>query len=204
MIRALPESISAIMYHEKKRGETMDKRLIENERVKNSIETAVFTLLNDTPFSEVTVSDIVRVSGVAKASYYRNFASKENIIEQYMERQRKEVADRISFSHSVTDIFNEEKLTTALAYYLQQKDYLLLLYDHGFGTFLLEDMNQFAELSIGDMPQASIERYRLYFLSGAMYNTTMQWLKNGAKESPQQMARAFIEMLSTNDLYRDK
>ncbi|HAX52080.1 TetR/AcrR family transcriptional regulator [Muricomes intestini] len=90
-------------------------------------------MLKEKPFSEITASDIIRVSGVARASYYRNFESKEEIIEAYMERHRTEVAHMITFSES------------------------------------------------------SMERYSLYFLSGAMFNTTIQWLKSDATESPRQM-----------------
>ncbi|KRN84606.1 hypothetical protein IV43_GL001064 [Ligilactobacillus acidipiscis] len=59
-----------------------------------------------------------------------------------------------------------------------------------------EDMNRFAELTLGDIPQRSVKRYALYFLAGAMFNTTIQWLKSGARESPRTMVRAFIKMLS--------
>jgi hypothetical protein len=57
-------------------------------------------------------------------------------------------------------------------------------------------MNHFAEISIGNMPQKSIKRYKLYFLSGAMFNTTIQWLKSGAREEPEQMAKSFVNMIS--------
>lgn len=174
----------------------MDKRVLANERVKSQIEAALFTLMTEKHFSEITVSDIIRTAGVARASYYRNFDSKEEVIEKYMENQRRDVASLITFSNSVTDIFNEEKLVEALQHYLEQKDRLLLLYDNGFGTFLQEDMNRFAELTLGDIPQRSVKRYALYFLAGAMFNTTIQWLKSGARESPRTMARAFIKMLS--------
>lgn len=175
----------------------MDKRIQENERVKRSIEEAFFSLLKKKAFSEITVSDIIKASGVARASYYRNFDSKEEIIEAYMERQRREVADMITFSESVEDIFNKDKLVKALEHYLEQKEYILLLYDNGFGTFLQEDMNRFAEINLGDMPQMSLGRYRLYFLAGAMFNTTIQWLKSGARESPKEMAEIFVHMLLT-------
>jgi hypothetical protein len=46
------------------------------------------------------------------------------------------------------------------------------------------------------MPQKSIKRYKLYFLSGAMFNTTIQWLKSGAREEPEQMAKSFVNMIS--------
>lgn len=174
----------------------MDKRIIANHQVKRKIEVALFQLMAGKKFSEITVTDIIRTSGVARASYYRNFANKEEIIENYLENQRREVAALIEFSESVTDLFNEEKLVVSLEHYLQQKDRFLLLYDSGFGTFLQEDMNQFAELILGDFPQKSVKRYALYFLAGAILNTMIQWLKCGTRESPRTMAQIFIKMLS--------
>ena len=61
---------------------------------------------------------------------------KKEIIEVYMENQRRDVASLITFSESLSDIFNEKKLVIALQHYLHQNDRLLLLYDNGFGTFL--------------------------------------------------------------------
>lgn len=174
----------------------MDKRIEANQKVKKQIEDALFTLLNSNSFSDITVTDIVRTAGVARASYYRNFDSKKEIIESYMENQRHDVASLITFSESLSDIFNEKKLVTALQHYLHQKDRLLLLYDNGFGTFLQDDMNRFAESILGDFPQRSMKRYTLYFLSGALLNTIIQWLKGGAQESPEIMAKTLIDMLS--------
>ena len=121
---------------------------------------------------------------------------KKEIIEVYMENQRRDVASLITFSESLSDIFNEKKLVIALQHYLHQNDRLLLLYDNGFGTFLQVDMNQFAESILGDFPQRSAKRYALYFLSGALLNTIIQWLKSGAQESPEMMAKVLIDMLS--------
>ncbi len=64
------------------------------------------------------------------------------------------------------------------------------------GTFLQDDKNRFAESILGDFPQRSAKRYALYFLSGALLNTIIQWLKGGAKESPEIMAKVLIDMLS--------
>ncbi len=178
----------------------MDKRLIENARVKKNIEEALFILLKNKKFSEITVSDIVNTSGVARASYYRNFENKEAVIESYMARQRQEVAVKIEFTESINDLFIQDKLATSLEHYLKQKHYFLSLYDNGFGTLILEELNKFAEEILGDMPSHSIKRYSLYFLSGAMFNMTIQWLKGGAMESPMEMAQTFIEFLNMSPL----
>ena len=178
----------------------MDKRLVENLRVKKGIEDALFKLLQTKKFSEITVSDLVSTAGVARASYYRNYENKEAVIESYMARQREDISKKINFSGQLNDLFMHEKLTISLSHYLQQKDLILSLYDNGFGTLILEESNKVAEDLSGDMPLYSIKRYNLYFLTGAMFNMTIQWLKNGAIESTEEMAGAFIELLNISGI----
>ena len=39
------------------------------------------------------------------------------------------------------------------------------------------------------------QKYRLYILSGAIYNASKMWILNGAKESPETLATIFYERL---------
>ena len=55
-------------------------------RVKKSIQTALFSLMKKKKFSEIRVADIISMSGVAKASYYRNFSSIEDVIYFYIDQ----------------------------------------------------------------------------------------------------------------------
>ena len=176
----------------------MDKRMIENARVKKSVEEALFTLLKTKSFSEITATDIIKTAKIARSSYYRNFDSKEDIITSYIERQRLEVAKKISFSESAKGFFNIDKLVKSLEHFLTQKYYFLLLYDNGFGSYLQENENLFAEMYLGNMPYDSPDRYKIYFMSGALFNMTMKWLRDGAKESPYEMATIFLKLLNEN------
>lgn len=174
----------------------MDKRKIENARVKKNIEDAFFTLLKEKNFSEITVTDLVNRSGVARTSYYRNFDSKEDIIKEYIRRMREETD--MAFEHSEKvfgNRLNIQTLTVQVSYYLKEKHNILLLYENGFGTLMLDETNYYIEESWGDMACSSIERYNLYFTSGAIFNTMIQWLKTGAKETPSEMARIIMELL---------
>lgn len=73
---------------------------------------------------------------------------------------------------------------------LQKKAYILALYENGFGSLVLEIMNRYIEDAAGDMPSSSIERYKLYFVTGAAFNVLIKWLEGGAVESPREMAKA--------------
>lgn len=58
----------------------MNKRNEANMRVKESITTALLKLLEVKSISEISVSEIIANAGVARASFYRNYATKESVI----------------------------------------------------------------------------------------------------------------------------
>ena len=58
----------------------MDKRKEANRRVKESITATLLHLLEKKSISEISITEIITGAGVARASFYRNYASKEDVI----------------------------------------------------------------------------------------------------------------------------
>ena len=52
----------------------MNKREELNKIVKDSIAQSIFQLMKRKRFSDITITEIVKKAGVARASFYRNFA----------------------------------------------------------------------------------------------------------------------------------
>ena len=169
-------------------GWNMNKREQANQESKSKIVHALFKLLEKKRFSEITVTDIIKEAGVARATYYRNFEAKEDIIDEYLHQFREATADFPVAKELLPTAFSKNNLVVRLEYFASQKDYFLLLCKNGFFDFLLEDTNRFAEIILGNMPSNSIERYNIYLLSGAILNLLLQWLKNDCKESPEEIA----------------
>ena len=67
--------------------------------------------------------------------------------------------------------------------------------DRGYATLLLRVINLTNECVAGDMPLSSIERYKLYFLAGAGFNSMLIWLRDGCRESPEKMAQALMDYM---------
>lgn len=176
----------------------MYKGTLENLRVKKAVIEAFFFLLKEKHFSEINVTDIIKKAGIARASYYRNFTSKEDIIEQYIERlevsYNRLVSEKKGSNHASLKTVTEI-LECAFQCALDNKSYLLSLYQRGFSSWMQEKLNDFIENALGDMPNGSIDQYRLTFLSGAVFYVEMKWLEKGAKESPYEMAKIFVDML---------
>ena len=68
---------------------------------------------------------------------------------------------------------------------------MLDLYQFGYGSILLEELNRFHEDIAGTMPNKSIDKYQLYMYIGALFNTAIIWIQNGTKESEEDITKLF-------------
>ncbi len=175
-----------------------DKRYIENMRVKRSIQDALFTLMEQKKFSEIRVSDIISTSGVAKASYYRNFSSLEDIIYSYIDRMDNELAEKMPNQYDMDMSAMRQNLIVLYNYYLEHKKEILLLCSNGFYESIQENTDQFLINALGDMPSNSMERYNIYLLAGAICHVQIEWLKNKAPESPEAFADFNMKFIENN------
>ena len=172
--------------------------LERNERTRQAIVMALLELLEEKRFSEIGVTDIVARAGVARMSYYRNFDSKEQVIEAYIDsllaRALSENRDK-----DPSDILDAPSLRAGFARSLEimrgEKRRVLALVRAGFASKLQNMMDGYVENRLGDMPAESIERFGLYFISGALLNVLIHWLEQGARESPDELAEYCARLL---------
>lgn len=183
----------------------MSKASMDNQRVKNQITEGLFSLLRKKSFSEITVTDIVKEANVARASYYRNFQNKEEIIEAAMDSLRDELMADIQYDDD-EHIFNQGNARAgfekALTCCLVRKSDLLTLYHNGFGSLIQQTFNRYIMEFAGNMPVNSTERYKLFFIAGAVTNVLIEWLNDGAKEPPREIAALCIDYFSGGILYK--
>lgn len=167
----------------------MDKRMEANIRVKKQITDAMFDLMHEKSFSDITITELIKRAGVARASYYRNYSSKEDILEtltdDVLEYYRAGIVENKPF-------LCYDNLLRSFQFFRSFSRYLIDLYQSGFAYILMEKLNQFHESIVGIMPANSISRYEIYAYMGALVNIGIRWLEDGQKETPEEMA-AFLE-----------
>lgn len=152
----------------------MDKRKEENLRVKKSITNTLFQLMQTKSLSEITITELVKGADVARASFYRNYCSKEDVLLTLI----RDVLEQ--FRHDMQDgpggICTYENILLSFQYFDRYRAYVLDLYRSGFGIILLEEINHFHESIEGTMPSSSLKKYTLYMYIGALFNTAITWL----------------------------
>lgn len=174
-----------------------------NEAARKAIMEALFQLMESKRFSSISVCDIVSTAGVARMSYYRNFESKEQIIEAYIDKLHDELlantTEPTASNQHAREPLDEAALISGFSHSLRRMRYeqkkILALVNAGFATTLQQMMDAYLEARLGDMSASSIERFELYFISGALLNVLVKWLEQGAKERPEELAAFCAKLL---------
>ncbi len=150
--------------------------------------------MQNNEIANITVTEIVEKAQVARASFYRNYSSKENVLielihdvllQQFLNGR---VIDEIEYK-------SYDHLVRCFEFFKEYKIYVLGLCRCNYATVLLEELNSFHSAIAGSMPSNSIERYNIYNFIGSLVNTAIAWLKNETYESPEDMAKFFLGTL---------
>ena len=56
-----------------------------NKLTKDCIRTALLMLMGENAYDKITITDIIRRSGVSRAGFYRNYNSKDDVVKEFIE-----------------------------------------------------------------------------------------------------------------------
>lgn len=171
----------------------MDRRKAANLRVKQSITDALFSLMQKKNLSDIRITEIIEQAGVARASFYRNYRSKEDVLVTLI----RDVLDRFFQEvHPGETFYTYENILLSFQYFQRNRAYVLNLYHSGLSSVLLEELNRFHEEMEGSMSVTSICRYELYIYIGALLNTALTWLTETQETAPEEISRFFYNRIS--------
>lgn len=158
---------------------------------KNYIFEAYHNLLKKQPCSEISVSDICKKAGVSRMSFYRNFKSKEDLISKSIEKIRKELkSNLIKYDKINQYIVTREIFITAQSYKDTFNAFRNSNYAEQFVDVISDKLFSFA-------PQDIINPSRKYtpvFFFSALAGVLNAWIRNGTKETPEEMAKLICEV----------
>lgn len=170
----------------------MDKKKTASQNVKDRLLWALIGFAGERDWSKLTVTELIEKSGVARASFYRNFKSVEDIIDYGIRQMAQRYHEGKPFLEE--DFHSREVMLYKFQFY-QKYAGLILAFHHAKVTATLLDVITDCVIdACGDMPMSSISKYELYYLSGAFYNMMLCWLESGMKESPEAMADEFLRI----------
>ena len=157
-------------------------RIQSEKYVDEYIMKALFDLMKKKKYADITITEITNKAGVGRVSFYRNFNSKEDIIERWISNTTDNFLKSSNISYekdNSKDYFI--KLFTHLEKY---KDKTTLIYKANLSYLLKQEFDN----KLLNIYKEKYNNYKSYFIAGGIYNVFYYWLINGYKETPEEVA----------------
>ncbi len=156
-----------------------------NSYVTEHITGSLLTLLEDKAIEDISISELCDNAGIGRASFYRNYNSKEDILKAYINKlfhgwkSDWEKNNSIPLSSAIGMIFEHFEQHRAFYHLLNERHLIYLLKD-----VILEIM----ELK-PDLPKS--EAYAKAFAAYSLYGWIEVWFQRGMQESAEEMKQLF-------------
>lgn len=170
---------------------------------------ALLRLMEQFPFEDITITQICQEAQISRASFYRNFDSKENTILYCVEQlinqfrqQSEQTIMQLQEKKNVPPTAVEHLCQTLFQFIYDKKDFFLLLQKNNLfymfqqiGMFQNDDSFYIQHLSqVYCLPE--LNKYLYNCVIGAQYALIEQWLENRCEEEPKQMAQLMTRLFS--------
>lgn len=158
-----------------------------NAYVIEHITDALLKLLQDKPIGEISISELCDFAGIGRASFYRNFESKEDILRGYINKIFKEWTDVADKKENKP---LNELLSLMFAHFEKYRGFYSLLNERNLICLLKDVIIGLC----GPKPEHSkVEAYARAYVAYSLYGWIEVWFQRGMQESAEEIAGMFKE-----------
>ena len=175
-------------------------------RSKRKITEALLELMKVTPFSKITIKDIVEQAGLTRQTFYHNFETKEDVLLCQLDEHMTAFVQYLS-KRKVSDW--EDVICCFFRFWQEHADFLKLLQKNNL-IYLLSlrlpvyfETVKKAHFSQTDLTDAEA-RLWFAFVTGGMVNTLTSWLAAGGNLSARALAKMVLTMVDGTMLERNQ
>jgi len=156
-----------------------------NTYVIKHITDSLVMLLKDKSLANISISELCELAGIGRASFYRNFESKEDILRAHINQLFQEW---IGVHDGNNDKLLNELIRAIFSHFEDHRDFYMLLSERHL-VYLLKDVI----IGIcGPKPEHSkIAAYSRAFVSYTLYGWIEVWFQRGMLETADEMADMF-------------
>lgn len=177
-------------------------------RSKKEITDTLLRLMNTYSYNDITVKQIILESHVARKTFYRNFLSKDDVLNAYIDSVMQQ------YIYSLQQLPNcqlSSILDVIFKFCIQNQDLLFLLRDNNLMHHFLHKWNIFIpmihnQIVSPDHPMfqtCSAEQidYIIAFNVGAIWNVVMKWIEHDMKDTPETIKTTLLKYLANLSLF---
>ncbi|MGT2665750.1 TetR/AcrR family transcriptional regulator [Streptococcus rifensis] len=182
----------------KKSTEHLQERNKESNQItRESLETALLFLMEKKELTKISISELVEKAGVSRNAFYRNYQSKEQMLEEMLDKVVRRMFTEVKTSSKKTNaqfswltLFQEAKkearlLRVAFQHNLEKKM-----------SALVSDFLSKPDKGCQSTETSEANSYLNSFWSSAIVSTLVKWVSDGMKISEEKMANMDLPLFN--------
>lgn len=162
-----------------------------NRLTKECLQTALIHLMSEKPFEQITITELVKRSGVSRTAFYRNYASKEMILTELSNAFFNELTKSLAIVHTKDDLY-QWYLGAFKTVRLHGATFRILMQSHLPKRELIGTELILERVRPSMSPE---EHYRLVALENGFAAILANWFNSGMKESEEFLAQFCVNTL---------
>lgn len=156
-----------------------------NAYVIEHLRNALLKLLLEKPINDISISELVETAQVGRASFYRNYEQKEDILKAYIDDLFHEWMNEWQRNDGAP---LSEQLRILISHFEKYRDFYKLLNDRGL-IYLLKDI---IIGLFGPKPEyEKVQAYTTAYFAYVLYGWIDVWFQRGMRESSDEIAEMF-------------
>lgn len=169
----------------------MDGHQKQKEQSRQMIENALFTLMKEKRYTQISVLEISARADVARRTFYRLYDCKEDVLIFYLDRlcQEYRKGSTVLQEYDIRQIAEDY-----FTFWYRYKEFLLLLHYHKLDYLLYNRVSQVSidvvRERIGDseLKEGLDLEYFVDYSAGGFLSLLHRWIRGGMEEPPKQYA----------------
>lgn len=174
------------------KGMEMDGHKKQREQSARMIEAALFELMDEKAFEQITVSEIVKRADVARRTFYRLYKRKEDVIHCYFGRLCRDYGN----TYPALDKYDVNQIASDyFEFWYQHREFLLLMDQSGLGEMVYYEISRVSEeivkkrIGSEKVRNGQDVRFFAYYSVGGFILLLQHWIIDGMRETPEQYAQ---------------
>lgn len=159
----------------------------KNSYVKEHITNSLLEMIHHQPLTQISVRDLCKEAGVGRASFYRNYETKEDVLTAHMIKQWREYEKTHRLKDfKIDDLFRVQRYFD-FCYSLRSLNDILISQNQS-GIIL-----RAYEIILPNLDQDEpTETFALSYMAYGLFGVFVKWAKGGYIHTPEEMAKIVI------------
>lgn len=163
--------------------------------VTEQICAALLELMGESPYMEITVTDVVKKAGVARASFYRNYNSTNDVLDEIIQKVVNELSIEIIPALTSEDERQIRDFLFQTIYRLSTNSNRQLFKNPINGTLVASKLNSQILLLEKNLSPLVKRKYTLAAKAGAISSVIKVWMDSGMEESPEEIVNTLMKFM---------